>query len=124
MEWNLQYSQWADSIHAFSDQDLVPWLEDKSYNEPIKASFYQIIYVDKDVNIQKDCSTGYELSTGEIHPIYSFNIKMGKGFNVVEYTIDEIFETDPTEIASIPVKVSVSALSDPSKVKFSAKYFF
>lgn len=122
-------SLWAknDNSGVFflvSDENLKPWLEDEGYNNAIAASFYQIIYVAEDVSLDFNCKTTNFENEKEIEVNYSFDIELKKGWNWVQYAIEEVYKTDPEVRASFPSRIRITNLQDPEKMKWIAKYFY
>lgn len=116
--------QWSGTVFLVSDEGLKPWIEDSGYNNAILGSFYEVMYVEEDVTLKMACiSNVYVSDDQEVEAKYTFDIELKKGFNWVEYTIHEVFETDPNIRASFPTKVSISNLKDPSKMLWVGSYF-
>lgn len=113
----------AGTLFLVSDEELKPWLEDRYYIEPVKASFFQMLYVDQDVNIDNSCKTTYNLESGDVVAENKFKISLKKGFNMVQYKIDSIHKTNPEETSSIPVKMQIMNTEDAAEIKWIAKYF-
>lgn len=116
-------NQWAGSFYLVSDEKLQPWIEDRYYMEPVKASFYEILYVDHDLSLTSSCTTTYNLSTGNVESVNNFNLKLKKGFNLIQYKIDEIHKTDPNETSSLPTKIQITNPQDDKEIKWMVKYF-
>ena len=118
-------NEWAGSFFLVSDPELKPWLEDPGYNSAIKGFFWEIVYVDADVSLNFNCSEGvYYMEDSSVEVLYTFNLNLKKGFNWVEYSIEDVFITDPDVRASFPSKVRVSNLQDPGRMKWMANYSF
>ncbi len=122
-------SLWANDEYSgvfflVSDEKLKPWLEDEGYNNAIAASFYQIIYVAEDVSLDFNCKTTNFENEKEIEVNYSFDIELKKGWNWVQYAIEEVYKTDPAVRASFPSRIKITNLQDPEMMKWIAKYFF
>lgn len=116
--------QWSGTVFLVSDEGLRPWIEDSGYNNAILGSFYEVMYVEEDVTLNMACKSNVYVSDDEeVEAEYIFDIELKKGFNWVEYTIHEVFETDPNIRASFPTKVSISNLKDPSKMLWVGSYF-
>lgn len=113
----------AGVLFLASDEKLVPWLEDRYFNEPETASFFEILYIDQDVNIENKCTTTYNLGSGNVEADNHFKLSLKKGFNVVQYKIESIHKTNPEETSSIPVKTQVLIPSDEANIKWIVKYF-
>jgi len=116
-------NQWAGSFFLVSDEKLQPWIEDRYYMEPVKASFFEILYVDHDLSLTTSCNTTYNLSKENVELVNNFNLKLKKGFNLIQYKIDEIHKTDPNETSSIPVKIEIVNPLDDNGIKWMVKYF-
>ena len=107
-----------------SDEGLRPWMEDPGYINAVKGSFYEVMYVEEDVAINMTCvSSVYVDENQQVESHYRFDVELKKGFNWVEYAIEEIHETDPNVRASFPSKVTVSNMKDSSKVLWIGSYF-
>jgi hypothetical protein len=116
--------EWAGTVFLVSDDRLRPWLEDPGYNNAITGSFYEVMYVEEDLSLEMTCTSSvYADDTTEVETEYSFDIELKKGFNWVEYTILEVYETDPNIRASFPSKVAISNLKDPAKMLWIGKYY-
>jgi hypothetical protein len=118
-------NEYSGVIFLVSDEALIPWLEDEGYNNAVTGSFYGIIYVAEDVSLDLSCKTNnFADEEKEVEVHYTFDIDLKKGFNWVQYTIEEVYETDPNIRASFPSKMKISNLQDPGQVKWIPKYFF
>jgi hypothetical protein len=115
---------WAGTVFLVSDEGLRPWIEDSGYNNAIKGSFYEVMYVADDVSLNMTCNSSvYAADNEEVETEYRFDIELKKGFNWVEYTVEEVYETDPNIRASFPSKVSISNVKDPSKMLWVGTYY-
>lgn len=116
--------EWKGTVFLVSDPKLIPWLEDSGYNNAINGSFYEVMYVEEDMEVNMTCSSSvYASDNEEVDTEYSFDIQLKKGFNWVEYTIEEVYETDPDIRASFPSKVTIKNLKDPSKMQWIGIYY-
>jgi hypothetical protein len=116
--------EWAGTVFLLSDENLRPWIEDSGYNNAIKGSFYEVMYVVDDVSLNMTCNSSvYAADNEEVETEYRFDIELKKGFNWVEYTIEEVYETDPNIRASFPSKVTISNVKDPSKMLWVGTYY-
>ncbi|TNF43493.1 MAG: hypothetical protein EP311_03030, partial [Cytophagales bacterium] len=110
--------QWAGTVFLVSDENLRPWLEDSGYNNAVKGSFYEVIYVEADVSIHTTCEAQIYASDEEMVDVeYDFQLELKAGFNWVEYEILEVFETNPEIRASFPSKVKIQNLQNPAEMK-------
>lgn len=115
---------WAGTVFLVSDEGLRSWIEDSGYNNAIKGSFYEVMYVGEDISLNMTCNSSINAADNEeVEVAYSFDINLKKGFNWVEYTIEEVHETDPNIRASFPSKVSIGNLKDPSKMLWVGTYY-
>nr|MBI1232103.1 hypothetical protein [Cytophagales bacterium] len=116
--------EWAGTAFLVSDESLIPWIEDSGYNNAVEGSFYEIIYVEEDVTLSMTCSSSVYASDNEEVPTeYIFDIELKKGFNWIEYIIEQVYETNPDIRASFPSKVKITNLKDPSKMKWVGTYY-
>ena len=116
--------EWAGTAFLVSDESLIPWLEDSGYNNAIKGSFYEVLYVKEDIAVNMVCNNSvYATEEDQVETEYTFNLQLKKGFNWVKYTIGEVYETDPAIRASFPSKVTISNLEDPSKMRWIGRYY-
>lgn len=115
--------QWAGTIYPVSNIELQPWMEDQYYMEPVQASFFEIIYVPEAAEMKTSCANMVSLQNEEVNMSYNFDLQLKKGFNLLEYQIEEIHKTNPSETASIPSKVSIRTTNQPDKIIWLVKYF-
>ncbi|MGF1638574.1 MAG: hypothetical protein ACFCUU_15965 [Cyclobacteriaceae bacterium] len=116
--------QWAGTAFLVSDEGLIPWLEDSGYKNAIQGSFYEVIYVEEDLILDFTCHDQVPITSEDIvETVYRFKIDLKKGFNWVEYTIQDVYETNPDVRASFPSKVLISNVQDPTKMQWIGKYY-
>lgn len=116
-------NQWAGTFFLVSNEKLQPWIEDRYYMEPVIASFFEILYIDHDLSLATSCNTTFNLSKENVESVNNFNLKLKKGFNLIQYKIDEIHKTDPNETSSIPMKIQITNPLDDEGIKWMVKYF-
>jgi hypothetical protein len=63
------------------------------------------------------------LSTENVELANNFNLKLKKGFNLIQYKVDEIHKTEPNETSSIPTKIQITNPLDDKEIKWMVKYF-
>jgi hypothetical protein len=120
----IKNGEWAGTVFLVSDERLRAWIEDSGYNNAIKGSIYEVIYVEDDISLQMTCTSSvYADDDTEVETEYSFDLELKKGFNWLEYSIIEVYETDPDIRASFPSKVAIRNLKDPSKMLWIGKYY-
>jgi hypothetical protein len=116
--------EWAGTVFLVSDEALIPWIEDSGYNNAILGSFYEVIYLAEDVEVKTSCtSTNYVSDDKEVETFFEYDLKLNAGFNWLQYTILEVYETDPNIRASFPLKVKITNVTDTSKMKWIGTYY-
>lgn len=116
-------NRYVGVIFAVSDENLMPWVEDPAYIEPILGSYFELIYVAKAFQYEGECEQTRMMDDGDANITYHYNLKLKAGFNFVEYKIEHIHKTDPNVMASFPDKVLVSAVEGIPNCKWIGKYF-
>jgi len=111
-------------IFMVSDENLIPWIEDSGYMEPVFESYFELIYVAKPFQYQGSCDTGRMLDEGEARITYNYNLNLKAGFNFIEYKIESIYKTDPNVMASFPNKVTITNVDGIPNCKWIGKYFY
>lgn len=117
-------NQTQAAIFLTSDEKLKPWLEDRYYKEPVKGSFYELLFLDQELSLNTGCTVTYNLGGSDEIMQNNFQINFKKGFNLVQYTIEEIFKTDPEETTSVPSKVLISNLQKEVPIKWLVNFFY
>ncbi|WP_166963996.1 hypothetical protein [Yeosuana marina] len=120
-------------LFMVTDENLVPWLEESYSNNAVKASYFELVYVENDFNYQGECTaTVTNTENDTIETIYNYNLQLNGGFNFIEYKIESVVEH---EIPSMyeenvfikiakPSKITVtSSQSTPPDTKWIGKYF-
>jgi hypothetical protein len=110
-------------VFTVSDENLLPWIEDPGYMEPILGSYFELIYVSSSFQYEGECIQTRMLDEGDAQVIYNYNLNLKAGFNFVEYKIESIYKTDPNVMASFPDKVSVTSVEGIPNCKWIGKYF-
>lgn len=110
-------------IFIVSNEDLMPWVEDPTYMEPVLGSYYKLVYVEKPFEYNGSCVETKMLDNSEAQVSFDYDLSLKSGFNFIEYKIEHIYKTDPNVMASFPDKVFVTSVSDVSNCKWIAKYF-
>ncbi|WP_178986777.1 hypothetical protein [Winogradskyella helgolandensis] len=110
-------------IFMVSDENLLPWIEDPGYNEPILESYFELIYVASPFTYIGECAQTRMLDSGDAEIIFSYDLDLKAGFNFIEYKIDHIYKTDPNVMASFPDKISVTNVEAIPNCKWIGKYF-
>ncbi|GAA4804976.1 hypothetical protein [Litoribaculum gwangyangense] len=114
---------YAGVIFTLSDENLMPWVEDPAYIEPILGSYYELIYVAKPFEYHGNCITTKMTDTSDTEINYNYNLNLKAGFNFIEYKIEHIYKTDPNVMASFPDKVTVTNVEGVPNCKWIGKYF-
>lgn len=103
---------------------MIPWLEDDGYNNAVAGSFYEVLYLNEDLTLDFTCESQiYVDENTNADVTYIFDIALKKGFNWIQYDIEEVYETNPDIRASFPSKVTIRNLQDPAKMKWIGKYY-
>jgi len=80
--------------------------------------------VPNEIAIKSSCTTIISATEEEeVEVAYHYDLKLNAGFNWVEYTIEEVFETDPNIRTSFPSKVKITNVMDASKMLWIGKYY-
>ncbi|WP_339611708.1 hypothetical protein [uncultured Planktosalinus sp.] len=116
-------NRWAGTLYAVSTEEIMPWLEDEAYMEPVLSSFFEIIYVTEPLEINTTCTNSWQLTDKKIEAAHTYQFSLQKGFNLLEYQIQEIYKTNPNETSSKPSKVTIANINGSSKIKWYVKYF-
>ena len=116
--------QWVGTLFPVSDEKLLPWIVDNAYENPVKASFYEMIYVGEAVTVVTSCKNTWYLTDSQPEVAYDYDLHLKKGYNLIEYQIQDIYETDPNETSSKPSKVLTKVVDDYSKIIWIAKLYY
>jgi hypothetical protein len=120
----LVKNNWEGTVFLVSDPALIPWMEDDGYNNAVVSSFCEILYLNEDLTLDFTCESQiYVDENTNADVAYVFNISLKKGFNWIQYDIEEVYETNPDIRASFPSKVTIRNLQDPAKMKWIGKYY-
>lgn len=110
-------------VFTVSDENLMSWVEDPAYMEPVMGSYFELIYVAAPFQYKGNCITTKMLDNGDAQITYNYNLNLKAGFNFIEYKIESIYKTDPNVIASFPDKVSVTNVEGVPNCQWIGKYF-
>ncbi len=116
--------EWVGTLFAVSDEKLLPWILDNAYENPVKASFYEMIYIGEDVSVTSSCKNTWYLTNVEAEVTYDYELQLKKGYNLIEYQIQDIYETDPNETSSKPSKVLTKVVDDTSSIIWIATLYY
>jgi len=114
---------YAGVVITVSDENLMPWIEDPAYNEPIMGSYYELIYVAKPFQYKGNCNSTRMLDEGDAQVSFAYDLNLQTGFNFIEYKIEHIYKTDPNIMASFPDIVTVTSVDGIPNCKWIGKYF-
>ncbi len=115
---------YAGTLFAVSDSSLIPWLEDRYYQNPVIASFYEVIYCEGEIDLKTSCRETIQYEQTDITVDYNYSLRLKKGFNLIEYKIETIKETGIKDLPPIPSLVTIKNTTDIFAVKWYAKYFY
>ena len=116
-------NRYVGVIFTVSDKNLMPWVEDPAYMEPILGSYFELIYVATDFQYKDACTETRMLEDGDFKITYHYDLNLKAGFNFIEYKIESIHKTDPSVMASFPDKVSVTNVQGIPNCEWIGKYF-
>lgn len=114
---------YAGVIFSVSDENLMPWVEDSAYMEPILGSYFELIYLASAFQYKGECNQTRMMDVGDAKITYQYNLNLKAGFNFIEYKIENIHKTDPNVMASFPDKVSVTNVDGIPNCKWIGRYF-
>lgn len=117
-------STMAGALFAVSDTLLTAWLEDEAYTEPILGSFWEVVYVERDMTVSSTCGSTLTFESGTVNQTLVYDLELKAGLNLVEYAIDAIHKTDPAVMASKPSRVTVRSATDASRIRWVTKHFY
>ena len=118
-----QDNRYVGVVFSVSDENLMPWIEDPAYVEPVLGSYYELVYVSSPVQFKGNCIQTKMLDEGDVEIIFNYNLNLKAGFHFIEYKIESIYKTDPNVMASFPDKVTVSNVEGIPNCKWIGKYF-
>lgn len=116
---------WAGTVFLVSDPALIPWLESVGDQNAVVGSFYEVLYLKEDINLDFTCENQiYASENTAVEVTYVFDIELRKGFNWIQYDIEEVYKTNPTDSkASFPSKVRIRNMEDTAKMKWIGTYY-
>lgn len=116
--------RYAGVLFPVSGEALIPWLEDEAYNDPVKGTFYQLVYLARAATLDTQCTTSYRFSDSIVVANYDHQLQLEAGLNFVAYDIEEIHKMGQRPTSSKPNKVTIRNIKDGSDdIKWFAKYF-
>ena len=119
-----QNNTWAGSLFPVSDEKLYPWMDDNGYNDAVQASFYKVLLVTEDVELQKKCTNFDFYDEKDIEVVVEFDLKLKKGLNLVQYQFESIYKTDPNVRDAFPTKIKMTNTGENPEIIWMAKYFY
>jgi hypothetical protein len=99
-------------------------MEDNGYNDAAEGSFYKVLLVTEDVEVQKKCNNFDYYNDKDIEVGIEYDIKLKKGLNLVQYQFESIYKTDPNIRAAFPTKVKITDTGENPAIIWMAKYFY
>jgi hypothetical protein len=115
---------WAGTLFPVTDEKLRLWMEDDGYNDAVQASFYKVLLVTEDVELQKKCNNFDYYDEKDVEVNLEYDIRLKKGLNLVEYQIQSVFKTDPDVRAAFPEKVKMTNPDENPPIIWMASYFW
>lgn len=99
-------------------------MEDNGNNDAAEGSFYKVLLVTEDVDLQKKCNNFDYYNDKEVEMDIEYDLKLKKGLNLVQYQLGSIYKTDPAIRASFPTKVRMTDAGENPPISWMAKYFW
>lgn len=116
---------WAGVLFPVTDQELLKWIEDPYYHDPVIASFINVFYSTQDFDLQTICNNNLQHGENKVDVEYHYDLQLKKGFNVIEYSIEAIHKSEsPDQYSGIPAIVKVTNLKNMDNIQWFAKYFY
>jgi hypothetical protein len=78
----------------YPTKEFQPWMEDSGYNDAVQASFYKVLPVTEDVEVQKKCNNFDYYNDKDIEVRIEYDLKLEKGLKLVQYQFEFIYKTD------------------------------
>src|SRR5690554_2324441 len=92
-------------LFAVTDEKIENWLLSSGHEPSVKSSFLEVVYSDSDAVFSTDCKNYNDKE--EVYQHHSFDLNLKKGFNMIEYRIEEIGLPDGFDFI-IPVKTTTT----------------
>lgn len=115
---------WSGSLFPVTDEKLRLWMEDDGYNDAVEASFFKVLLVTEDVELEKQCNNSDYYDGENVEVNLEYDIRMKKGLNLVEYQIQSVYKTDPDIRAAFPDKVKMTNAGENPPIIWLASYFY
>ncbi|WP_323028387.1 hypothetical protein [Gelidibacter japonicus] len=116
-------NRYVGVLFPVTDEKLMHWLEDETYNNPVEGTFYDMIYVDEATTLKTDCSTTLQFSEETVNASYHYQLELEVGLNFIVYTIEDIHKMNSKVTSNKPSKVVVKNVQAEDGIKWIAKYF-
>ncbi len=125
---------YAGVLMPVSEEALVPWVDDPLSNEPVKASFFQLVFVETEMDLVFGATCMATLNTGteELVSEYQFDLSLAKGFNWIKYELESLisyqhegyYDPNTMETSVMPNRVNITTNQpDSANITWAAKYF-
>lgn len=115
---------WAGTIFPVSNLSLIPWLEDRYYQNPVIASFYEAVFCERAINLITSCRETIQYDKTELTVDYNYSLQLKRGFNLIEYKIETLKEVGVSGLPSIPSLVTIKNAGNLSALKWHVKYYY
>lgn len=110
---------WETRLYPVTDEWLADWLYNSTAQNPVPASYFEVLYLDQDVDLNTTCT--FTSSFNDLVSEFNYNLQLKKGVNLIEYKIEELHEIDD-EITSAPTKVSIVNAKVTDNIQWLIKY--
>lgn len=94
-------------LFPVSDIRLENWLFSGGHEAPLKASYYELLYTDTGFSLTTQCDNSSK-GTNEKDQHFTFDLDLKKGFNLIEYHIEETALPKDINDFVIPSKVTIT----------------
>lgn len=95
-------------MYATSNIELAKWLQAYQMGNAAKGFYAEWMYVEKESAVKGTCSvttmTGYE--SEELEVITTYDLNFDEGWNMVLYTIDEVFNSASEKVFAVKTTVT------------------
>lgn len=116
--------QWSGTLFPVTNEKLKLWMEDNGYNDAVEASFYKVLLVTEDVELQKKCNNFDYYDDKDVEVGIEYEIRLKKGLNFVEYQLQSVFKTNPEIRAAFPDKIKITNPAENPPIIWMANYFW
>lgn len=124
--FSLSHSEqlWEGTLFPALNEELISWWQDPHYVNPVTSSFFEVIYCEQDVGLSTTCNNNLLYEEKEVVAEYKYDLKLKKGFNLIEYKIEATQDSGSSDIPAIPSIVTIVNAGDTNSIQWYAKYYY